>query len=38
MAAKRNCVKAMPEGPWKQAVQAFEQAKAQVRSLVESPY
>ena len=38
VAAKRSKVKAMAEGPWKQAVQAFEHAKAQVRALVEHPF
>jgi len=38
VAAKRSKVKAMTEGPWKEAVQAFEHAKAQVRALVEHPF
>lgn len=38
VAAKRSKIKAMPEGPWKEALQAFEHAKAQVRALVEHPF
>jgi transposase, IS5 family len=38
VAGKRGKIKAMPEGPLKKAMQAFEKAKAQVRALVEHPF
>jgi IS5 family transposase len=38
IAAKRGRVKAMREGPLKDAVQALEKVKAQVRALVEHPF
>jgi transposase, IS5 family len=38
VAAKRGKIKAMAEGPMKDAVHAFERAKAQVRALVEHPF
>jgi IS5 family transposase len=38
VAAKRSKVKAMAEGKLKEATQAFEKAKAQVRAYVEHPF
>jgi len=38
VAGKRGKIKAMAEGPLKEALQAFEKAKAQVRALVEHPF
>lgn len=38
IAAKRGKIKAMAEGPRKEATRAFEKAKAQVRALVEHPF
>lgn len=38
VAAKRGKVKAMAEGAYKAAVQAFEKSKAQVRAVVEHPF
>jgi IS5 family transposase len=38
VAGKRTKIKAMAEGPLKEAIQALEKAKAQVRSLVEHPF
>jgi len=38
VAAKRGQIKAMAEGPVKEAMQAFERSKAQVRALVEHPF
>ena len=38
VAAKRSRVKAMAEGKLKEATQAFEKAKAQVRAYVEHPF
>ena len=38
VAAKRGKIKAMAEGRLKEAIQAFEKAKAQVRALVEHPF
>ena len=38
VAAKRSKVRAMAEGKLKEAVQAFEKAKAQVRAYVEHPF
>jgi len=38
VAGKRSKIKAMAEGPLKDALQAFEKTKAQVRALVEHPF
>jgi transposase, IS5 family len=38
VAAKRGKIKAMAEGPLKEALQRYEKAKAQVRALVEHPF
>lgn len=38
VAMKRGQVKAMPEGPKKEDVKAFERTKAQVRAVVEHPF
>ena len=38
VAAKRSKVKAMAEGKLKEATQAFEKAKAQLRAFVEHPF
>ncbi len=38
IAAKRGAIKAMPAGPVKTAVEAFERSKAQVRATVEHPF
>ena len=38
IAAKRGLLKAMPEGPERDKLQAFEKAKAQIRSVVEHPF
>jgi IS5 family transposase len=38
VAAKRGQLKAMPEGPERDRLKAFEKTKAQIRSLVEHPF
>jgi transposase, IS5 family len=38
VAAKRGKIKAMADGPLKEALQRYEKAKAQVRALVEHPF
>jgi IS5 family transposase len=38
IAAKRGKIRAMPEGKLKEAIQKFEQIKAQIRSRVEHPF
>jgi IS5 family transposase len=38
VAAKRGKIKAMTDGPLKEALQRYEKAKAQVRALVEHPF
>lgn len=38
IAEKRGRIKALPEGEYKAAVQAFEKAKAQIRAFVEHPF
>lgn len=38
VAAKRGAVKKLSEGPLKEAVKAYEKAKAQVRAMVEHPF